>query len=202
MANDDEPREESKPAGGRAKPAPPPPVPTAAEPAKEDGAPHERFTDAYRAYARALQEAWEEAQSRCREAHRTLYSEMLQSQLDAQRAWEEACRRYSRTVQETRSEGQESHGADAARDYLDQVRGAQDLARERWESAQQAWRDASRQAHEDFRKRCESAYRDYLRAVQAAWAGADPERLDPASLAHIVHSQIAAMHTAARTPLT
>jgi hypothetical protein len=177
--------------GSRVKP-PTPPSPPAPE-RKSEEPPQKRFLDAYQDLQEGLQKAWDDAQQTSHEAQRTLQLELHRVQLEAQKSWEEACRKGLQSARETA-------GPDSGREYQKSLRTLQEKGRQGWEDAQREWQETLQNAQETFRNGCDSAWLDYLKAVQAAWAKADLEHLDPRSVAHVGSTLVAAGNTGARAP--
>jgi hypothetical protein len=150
------------------------------------------FVKTFQTYRRRLGEvtSLENVQARVADAQRTFAQEcadvVVPAEIKKQAA--EAFQAYGRATREaTSAEDLQKRGAEAFaavnKSYKEQVTPA--LVRERAAHANTGYARNVQQAlaPEEFQKQVDGAFRDYVDALKAAWAGVDAERIDPQTLA-------------------
>lgn len=156
--------------------------------------------DAYRQYLRAFQDIWEETRRGGQEASRKYWADLQEAQLATQQAVHDANRTHVKAVQEIGDDAdRHKRSLEAHRSYQLAVHQVSIDSQRGWDAAATDYQDTVSASRSTFQKRCEEAYREYLKTVRNAWAKVDLDAVDPGSLAQVASSLGGAAHHVAST---
>src|SRR6185295_15740655 len=162
--------------------------------------PYKNFLEAFRTYNRALQDIWEDTQAQSQRINRQHLLEQRRVQAQAQESFEEAYRTYTRAQQDALArEDAQRLLLEVARDYQQALRDAQLAGQLSWEEAHRSYQQNLELGNADFQKRCDTAFRDYLRAIKAAWVETEVDSLDAELLSAVARNVMCAAQLAGRT---
>ena len=160
---------------------------------------HEAFCEAMDEYVRAVSEAHAEAQRRLTDAVQTLSRRQRDPHLEADKRVADAYEKMVSAANE--ASGREDAQQTASNAWNDYTREQQDA----WMDLQQAWSEAARDhagqvqtVEEERRAALEEAYRGFVRAQKAAFAGLGDEA-DPCLLETVAHGLLSVASMAAST---